>query len=50
MKKIITAVLASLILLSACGPNQRSDFEHMPQDRPRWANPAGYGLPKEVGE
>lgn len=50
MRKIIAVTLVVLSLLAACGPDQRPDFEHMPQDRARWANPAGYGLPKEVGE
>lgn len=48
--RIILAGMIACSMLAACGPDQRPDFEHMPQDRPRWVNPAGYGLPKEVGE
>lgn len=49
MKCIVVVLILSM--LTSCEPDRHPDFEHMPQDRCRWQNPAGYGLPtKEVGK
>ena len=47
MKCIVVVLILSM--LASCNTYPSPDFEHMPQDRARWENPAGYGLPKEVG-
>lgn len=49
-KYIVALALLILLTITSCGKYPRPDFGQMPQDRARWANPAGYGLPKEVGE
>ena len=49
-KKIICgAIMLMFVAMASCNTYPSPDFEHMPQDRARWENPAGYGLPKEVG-